>query len=260
VLNILKKLIAYQRLLLNSNPPIDINSQNPLNVLFYVFAFAMLVFINISLFFGDTASSDTFIPFTFPIITIWMLNRILHGDHRLFETVPVSRKYTALNIFLLPIVMIFILFILVYISAAVLISIIIGFVSLTNPQGSSQLPPDSALQQIVDTTNGNLLMLCVLIIIIFVGTTIALIKRKKLRFLSFVVFTALGYGLLLLLKINMPIYPATGKIEFIESFSIMPQSNAILIIVAIATIIISIISVYLGSKHYIGKSASMNHS
>ncbi|MCJ7688637.1 MAG: hypothetical protein MUO60_04875 [Clostridiaceae bacterium] len=43
----------------------------------------------------------------------------------------------------------------------------------------------------------------------------------------------------------------TGKIEFLKSFSIMPQANTILISVAIATVIISIASVFMGCKLYV---------
>jgi hypothetical protein len=52
----------------------------------------------------------------------------------------------------------------------------------------------------------------------------------------------------------MPIFPTTGKVEFLESFSIMPQSNIILLCVAISTVIISIVSVFIGYKLYVEKS------
>ncbi|MBZ9608841.1 hypothetical protein G9F73_013615 [Clostridium estertheticum] len=83
----LKHFIAYQKLLLNSYPPIDIKSPNPLKVLLYVFAFAVIIFMYISIFFGNTMSLNSFLSFNLPIITVWMINGILHGDHKLFETV-----------------------------------------------------------------------------------------------------------------------------------------------------------------------------
>lgn len=254
----LKKFIAYQKLLLNANPPIDINSQSPLKVLLYIFAFAVIIFMYLSIFFGNTMSLNSFLSFNLPIITVWMINGILHGDHKLFETVPVSRKYTALNIFLLPIVMIFIMYIMVYISGTVLLGSILGFLYLTDSQGFSTAPPDSAINQVIDTTKGDLLLLCILVIILFAGVAITFIKSKKLRFLSFAGFATVCYGLLAFLKLNMPILPGSDKVEFLESFSIMPLGNTILICVAVATVIISIASVFMGYNLYVGKPTGSN--
>ncbi|MPQ32801.1 hypothetical protein E4V42_15325 [Clostridium estertheticum] len=252
----IKKLIAYQKLLLNSNPPFPSVPPTFFNVLLYCLAFVIIVFMNISLFIGDTMSSSTFIPFTLPIIILWIINRIFHGDSRLFESVPVSRKYVALNMFLLPIVMIFIMYIMIYISGAVLIGTIIGIISLTSSQGTIKLPAESILQQVIDTTKGDMLMLCILLITVFVGVAITFIKNKKLRLTSFAGFTTIGYGLLFFLKLTMPLSTITGKVEFLESFSIMPHAGTILLFVAIATIIISITSVLIGYKLYVGKSNS----
>lgn len=249
----LKKLIAYQKLLLNSYPPIDINSQNPLKVLLYVFALAVMTFMYIFIFFGNTISTNSFLPFNLPIITIWMINGIFHGNHRLFETVPVSRKYVTLNMFLLPIVMIFIMYILFCVSGTVLLGIILGIVYLTDPQSFSKSPPDSAINQLIDTSKGDLLMLCILVIIVFVGVAIIFIKSKKLRLSSFAGFAVIGYGLLTFLKLNMPISPNSDKVEFFESFSVMPQANTILICISIAAVIISIASVLIGYNLYVGK-------
>jgi len=249
----LNKLITYQRLLLNSTPPFSSTLPSFFNVILYCLAFSMIVFMNISLFFGNTASSNTFLPFTLPIISIWMINRTLHGDHRLFETVPVSRKYVVLNIFLLSLVMTFIMYVLIFTFGAALIGIMIGIVYLTESKGVNLLSDESSLQQVINTTKGDVLMLCILLIILFAGIAIVLIRNKKLRNTSFAGLTVIGYGLLFFLKLNMPISPITGKVEFLQSFSIMPQSNIILLSVAIATVLISITSVFIGYKFYVRK-------
>ena len=57
----------------------------------------------------------------------------------------------------------------------------------------------------------------------------------------------------------MPISPSSDKVEFLESFSIMPQANTILICVAIATVIICIASVFMGYKLYVSKSNNINY-
>ncbi|WP_291640173.1 hypothetical protein [Clostridium sp.] len=196
-------------------------------------------------------SSTTFLPIAAPIVIVWMTNRVLYGNQRLFETVPVSRKYAALNIFFFPIVTLFIAYIMILIFSSVVMGIIIALVYLISSKGLSETPPESAVHQIIDTSKGDLLMIFIFLIIIFAAMAITFIKNKKLRLSSFVGFAVIGYGLLFLLKINMPISPSTGKVEFLESFYIMPEVNTILICVAIATFIISIISVLLGCKLYV---------
>ena len=252
----LKKLIAYQRLLLNSTPPIDMSFQSPSKQLLYIFAILVMTFMNMFIFMGNTLSTNDIVPIVFPIISIWMINRILYGHQRLFETVPVSRKYIALNIFLLSVVIILILYVVVSLVGLSLAGILFGVLYLVSPNGFSTLPPESAVHQIINTTKGNMLMLCILVIIIFVGVAITFIKNKKLRHSSFASFAIIGYGLLFFLKSFMPISPSSDKVEFLESFSVMPQANTILICVAIATVIIGSTSVYMGNNLYTGKSNS----
>ncbi|MBU3189924.1 hypothetical protein K9O30_11885 [Clostridium bowmanii] len=249
----LKKLIAYQRLLLNSTPPIDIRFQSPFKQIPYIFAILVMTFMNMFIFMGNTLSTNDIIPIVLPIISIWVINRILYGDQRLFETVPVNRKYTALNIFLLSVVIIIILYVVVSLVGLSLAGILFSVLYLVSPNGFSKSPPESAVHQIINTTKGNMLMLCILVIIIFVGTTITFIKNKKLRYSSFALFATIGYGLLFFLKSFMPISPSSDKVEFLESFSVMPQANTILICIAVATVILATSSVFIGGNLYIGK-------
>lgn len=254
----LKKIIAYQQLLLNSIPSIDMNSKNSWEKIRFVFAALIMYVINMFLFTGNKSSLNDIIPILFPVISVWMINRILYRGHRLFETVPVSRKYIVLNIFLLPIVIIIILCILAFISGLVFAGFLFGFLYLVAPQSFNQSPPASAMHQIIDTTKGNILMLCILLIIVFAGVAITFIKNKKLRISSFAGFATIGYGLLFFLKFNMPISPISDKVEFLESFSIMPEANTILFCTAISAVVICITSVYMGYTLYVSKSNVSN--
>jgi hypothetical protein len=249
VINMIKKLIAYQKLLLSSTPPIQMNSKKLLYV-FVIFAMNMFIFS------GNTSSANDITSVIFPIISVWMINKILYSGQRLFETVPVSRNYIVLNIFLLSIVIIFASYILASIVGLVLAGLVFGVLYLVYPQGFNESPPQSTIHQIIDTTKGNMLMLCILVIILFAGVAITLIKNKRHRQIGFAGFAATGYGLLLFLKFSMPISPNTGKVEFLESFSIMPQGNTILLCTAIAAVVIVITSVFVGYKLYVGKSNS----
>ena len=254
----LKRLIAYQRLLLNSTPPINMISPSSLKASLYFVAICMMVFMNFFIFMGTELHLNTTLVIILPAVSLWMINRILYGDHRLFDTVPVSRKYTLLNVFLLSIVISVIGYLMFFIAFAVLLCALFGFIYLTSPQDITSTPPEVVLN-IIDKTKGNLLILCLFIIIIFSGVAITFIKNKKVRYLSFAGFSITGYSLLYLLKIILPISPTTGDVEFLESFSIMPQSNTILIFVAIGTIIISITSVFMGYKIYVGKPIPSFH-
>lgn len=255
----LKKLIAYQRLLLNSTPPIDMTSQNYSKGLTYFFSLFIMVFINISIFTGNSSSTNDILPIALPVISVWMINRILYGDNKLFETVPVNRQYTVLNIFLLSIVIIFIGYFLFCVVTLGFAGVIFGILYIVYPQGFNQSPPESAVHQIIDTTKGNMLMLCILLLILFVGVAITFIKSKKLRLSSFAGFATIGYGLLFFLKSFMPISPNSDKVEFLESFSTMPQANTILIYIAISIVILCIVSGFMGYNLYVGKSNNSNY-
>lgn len=246
----LKKLIAYQRLLLNSTPPINMTSINAFEILFYIFCIFSVVFMNIYIFAGTAIFTSNNLIIVLPMASIWMINRILNCNNKLFETVPVTRRYTVFNVFLLSIVIIFIGYLVYLFSIMALIGLIWGIAYLVNYQGITS-PTETAITQI---TKGDILMLCVFVIILFAGVSITFIKSKRWRLSSFAAFTAIVYGFLFTLKSSMPISPNSGKVEFLESFSMMPQGNTILICVAIATVIICIASGFMGYKLYASKS------
>lgn len=256
----MKKLIAYQKLLLSSIPSNWIRHLEPPEKLIFGIAFCIFLLMDWIIFTGNTSSTGTMFFIGLPIICVWMVNKILYGSYRLFEIVPVSRKYVVLNILMMLIVDLFIVCMVYWIISAALIGILIGILYLVFPQSFSESPPESAIPQIIDTTNSNLLMLCVLVIILFAGVAITFIKNKKLRLFTFVVFAIIGYGLLFFLKVNMPISPNSNKVEFFESFSIMPEASIILSCVAIVTVIICIASGFISYKLYVPKSkgASVN--
>lgn len=137
-----------------------------------------------------------------------------------------------------------------------LAGILFGVLYLVSPNGFSKSPLESTVHQIINTTKGNMLMLCILVTIIFVGVAITFIKNKKLRHSSFAAFAIIGYGLVFFLKSFMPISPNSDKVEFLESFSVMPQANTILICVAIATVLIGTASVFMGNNIYADKSTN----
>jgi len=252
VFSILKRIIKFQRILLNSTPPFTMTPQNPLIAFLYFVVIFVMISMNIFIFTGTIVYANTTLVIILPVVSIWMINRILYGDHRLFETMPVSRKYTLLNVYLLSIVISAIGYLMFCISIIGLVWLLVGLFTIFSPQNITSPPPSTTL--IIDTTKGDILILCIFLILIFGGVAITFIKRKKLRLLSFLGITPIVYGFLFLLKINLPISPTTGQVEFLESFSIMPSGNIILLCVAISAVIISIGSVFIGYNLYVTNS------
>jgi len=248
----LKRIVKFQRILLNSTPPFNMATPNPLITFLYFVVIFVMIFMNFFIFMGTTLSANTTLVIFLPAISLWMINRILYGNQRLFETMPVSRKYTLLNVYLLSIVISVIGYLMFCISFIGLIWLLVGFFIVFSPQNISSPPPEAAIT-IINTTKGHALILCLFLIIIFSGVAITFIKRKKLRLLSFLGILTIIYGFLFLLKINLPISPTTGKVEFLGSFSIMPSGNIILLCVAISAVIISLGSVFIGYKLYVVK-------
>ena len=129
----LKKLITYQRLLLNSTPPFNIFSTNSLNSAFGYFAICIMIFMNFFIFMGTELHANTTLVIILPSVSLWMINRILYGDYRLFDTVPVSRKYTLLNVFLLSIVISVIGYLMFCISIIGLVGLLVGLFTIFKP-------------------------------------------------------------------------------------------------------------------------------
>ena len=241
----LKKLINYQRLLLNSIQPIDMTGKNPLQIFTPFIILFAITFSLISILAGTTGitiSSNILFTIEFPIVIIWLINSLLNGNHKLFETIPVSRKYIVLNMFLLPIFLTLFAFILNLMLGVIILAILYLWLHKNN----LSLDPIS----IAPLTKGDTLMLLILLIILFAGTAITFIKNKKFRIVSFTILAAIIYGFLLFLKSLMPMSFTFGKLDFTESFSIMPEANIILICVGAFTIMTCIISILAGYKLY----------
>ena len=244
----LKKLIAYQRLLLNSTSSLGCSFKKP---------FVAFILIYIALFIFDfylfPEVMTNFYIFFLAITNVWIFDMILNGERRLYEIVPVSRKYVVLNIFLLSIITIVLTYV-AFKAFLIAYSVIhIGFAWVTGTQGFLQWPPGAIMNQAIGTTRGNLLMLFILAIIMFAGTSIAFIKNLELRCCIYVLLTLIGFALLLILKSYMITNPNSGKFEFIESFSMMPQSSTILACIAIVAVIVCIASIFMGYKLYVEK-------
>jgi len=243
----IKKIIACQRLLLNSIPPIGVISKISFSFCICLFLFC----INMVLFSGNTATPEVPLFTYFPIISICIINSILYSNAIIFKTIPISRTFYIFNIFLLSMIIVVLLYLAMWIFSVVPVVIILGIIFIVSPESLNDGPVESTIPQIINTTKGDIFMICVLLIILFVGVAITLIKNKKIRISSFGLFAVISYGLLFLLKSKMPISTNSDKIEFIESFSVMPGASTILICVSICTVILCIGSVFISYNNYV---------
>lgn len=199
-----------------------------------------------SLFDGNLFTTYSGLAIWIAVFSLWIINKNLNGDQRLFEMVPVSRRFTVFNVFLASLFIVAIIYFGAFLVVMVFVNLIIGGTIILSPQNIPvEIVPAEQL-----TVAANVFMLLLLVIIIFVGTAIALIKNGKYRNGAYAAFFLLGYALLSFLKRQMPVSPNTGKVEFLESFSLMPQINQVLTGFGIAVLLIVPLSVYAGYSMY----------
>lgn len=239
-----KKVIAYQKLFLNSVPSINQNINNPFKT---VLTFAFYAF---ALFMMARLLDGAYIPIALLIGSIWMINRNFNGDQPLFDMVPVSRRFIVFNIYLSAIFMVIVIFLTLWLMGLTLVGIIFGAVYIFSPESFG---PDSFNRTSADTLTtlqGDLFMVLVLIIILFIGITIVFIKNKRYRNSAFIGLFAVVYGALSFLKSFMPTSPVTDQVNFMESLSVIPQINELFMGLSIATLLIVPLSIYVGYRLY----------
>ncbi|MCW3490383.1 nucleoporin NDC1 [Dethiobacter alkaliphilus] len=224
------KIVAFQMLFINSNPGPGqaVNGKN--------FVVLILIVVLGSTLLMTRIFSSSFMPawliylISFSIMNV---NNHINSDRRLYELVPVSRTFTVLNIYLNSAI-----FAVLYIIGSAIAVVLIGLYF-----DSSAEPMFTAFEQAI-------FMFLLLIIILFMGTTIAFVKKPVFRFVSYAVFFGIIYSFLSILKSQMPALPTTGEVDFMESLLIMPQVNSILLWLSVITLFIIPLSIYAGCKLY----------
>ncbi len=197
-------------------------------------------------------TAGAYIPIALSIGSIWMINRNFNGDQPLFEMVPVSRRFTVLNVYLASIVIAFISYIFLWFLGLAFVALVFGVVYIFS---SESFGPDSfsfnrTLPETLATLQGSLFMVLVLIIIIFIGITIVFIRNKRYRNSAYIGLFAVVYGALSFLKSLMPISLTTDPVDFIESLSLIPHINELIMGVSIGVLLIVPLSVYMGYRLY----------
>lgn len=240
-----KKVVAYQKLFLNSVPSVYQNINNSpsktiATIAFYAFALFMLA----------RLMEGAYMPVALSLGSIWMINRNFNGDQPLFDLVPVSRRFIVFNTYLAAIFIIIAAFFTMWLMGLALFGIILGGVYIFSPES---IVPDGFNRTSADTLNtfqGDMFMLFVLIIILFVGITIIFIRNKRYRNRAFTGMFAAIYVALSFLKSIMPAAPVSDQASFMENLSVMPQINELLMGTGIAMLLMVPLSIYVGYRLY----------
>jgi hypothetical protein len=241
-----KRLIAYQKLMLNSTPPFQ-PTQNLAKGLVGSIATVASIWLLVFIMGGDIMIA------MLPFISVWMVYRIINSDRKLYELVPVTPLYTVINAYLLSFMILVLTYVFMIVLSFGIITMIMGTILLAGgtieqgaPEGLSHVTGGGDIKSF-------LFMLMIFLIILFIGTTISFIKNKKLRITSLFTVGAMLYGFLYAVKISLPIAPGRSKVDFIESFNIAPHGASILMGLGIFTLITIPLSVVIGYKIYSSK-------
>ncbi|MFA9398432.1 MAG: hypothetical protein ACERKV_09230 [Clostridiaceae bacterium] len=253
-----KKVIAYQRILLNSISMDGNYEGKPTNIISFFFVMFLSVFLEFNFFLENYSITVNLFIIPLAVISVWFINTMARGEKRIFETVPVSRKFIAFNIFLFSGISFVVMYLTITILGIAFILSLMGFLYLFFPQHIGSTPPNGTVPeeayQLANTTQSYVLMILIVVLILFIGTTIVFIKNRKIRIACFAGFSALGYTFMLLLKSKVSKIANFDKLGFYQGFSIMKQANAILIVIGIITALICFLSVLTGYKLYTKKN------
>lgn len=233
----LKILVAFQKLFLSSLPSLD--SYTPWTLAGPVAGGILMMFL---------LDGEFNIPILIAVISVWMVNRNLNGDQRLFDLVPVSKKFTLLNVYLASVTIVVSGIIALAWFGLTIAFIMMAVTSIRQPQSIEQLLPVSFVPSV--NIQHSVFIFLLVVIILFMGTTISFIRNSMFRNVGYAIFFMFFYGLLSVLKSNMPASTDTGKVVFMESLSLMPRINEVLGGLSVAVILIVPLSIYVGYKLY----------
>ena len=244
----IKKIIAYQKVLLCSVTPADILDNQLLSArrTFFLFVFAVCIALG-------PLISLSMVNLSIPVVSVFIVYRILNGKIRLFEQVPVSRSFTAANILLFSLLLMLAVYVgilallLLMLAAVLVLALFFGSVKSGGPSEINPAIAAGEWKNVVFT-------LLVYLLIISVITAFSYIGNKKLRITGIGLFSASLYVLLWGIKLSMPKVPLSvpqlNGIDIMPYFSLNPHAESILIILGIVCAVLIPGSILFGFKIY----------
>jgi len=242
----IKRIFAFQKLLLNSMPRLDKGS----DIRTFIILFTLIYIAIIPLF--GMASFNIILP----VASVYLVYRILNGDRKVFQLIPVSNSYVAENVFLLSIILTVFCYLVVWLLAWAGIGLIIVIVLIVSYVSGKAFPSGDSIIASSSEWKNALFSLMVFLIIIFVVTAFSLAKNKKVRLMGITLFSVGGYALMWLLKLSIPVANDSGmgtltlNCDIMQLFYTTAYAETILLWLGIACLLIIPLSVIFGLKCY----------
>lgn len=234
----LKKFWNYQLLLSGS---IGFNNDKNKSKLHFFIVFIFIIFMSIL-----TGMLDGGGVIFYPIVfTLYAVYHIINSQNRLFEIVPVSKLYALINIYLYVFVMS-----LCFIGGAVVGLLPFKFLTLVT---SNFTLINTITNLLVNNWKALLVTSCISTIIVTILVPIFFIRIKILRKTLTISAVSLVTIALLLFRNTLPVVTELGEINFLQSITIMPDYNVVLLILACVCIVIIPISIFISYRLYKGK-------
>jgi hypothetical protein len=239
-----KKIITFQRLLLNSTPRIERGFGRRIFILVIVVVYAA----------GSSLIGMSLFNIFFPVTSLAIVYLIINGNRKVFELVPVSSTYIVANVFLLSVVLTAICFLSLYLLLMAGVLLLILIVSIAAPSHISLTGGSNTLPVTPGEWKSVLFSLLLIMLILFVVTALSLAKSKTVRLAGISVFSACIYATLWLLKIQTPSVGTSDTVNvsfyIMPRFNTIPYANMILLLLGIACLIFVPASIYAGMRFY----------
>ena len=228
-----KRMCNYQNLLMNS---IYVGTLQKIQKQTF---FGMIAGVLISnfVFTLTDGSGMRFFPF---VISLYFIYLIITSGNKLYEIVPVSKKYTLINIYL------FVLTAIICVSVVIMIVQPLMFLLI------SAFGDNIGLFESANEWKLILIMECITIIIAEILLPLFFIRMKMLRLTLIAIVVAAVVFLRLFLN-SLTVESLSGKINLIESIKIMPNFNVVFMIFLTISVIMIPTSMLISYRIYRGK-------
>lgn len=239
---VFKRYYAYQKLMFASFKA-PVSSPVKMGLLFLVIVPLLWSIQNI-LGFRDTNL------FFLPLGSLFLVYSIVNSDNKLYELVPVKPVYTIINIYLLSLGSMILIYLMMIAGTFIFIGLVLLLILISGGE-VSQGPPDGlSIPDIPMEFNSMIFMIMLFLLIIFIGTTISLVKNNKMRYLSLAGFGTAMFIFLYTVKSTLPAHPQLDRFDFTASLDMAPNSDLIILGLGLFTLFAIPFSVWKGYKIY----------
>jgi hypothetical protein len=175
--------------------------------------------------------------FLFVVAALMTVNQILNDGSNLYQMMPISRRYVVNGIFALSVF----LCVVYYLAVTNIFNLIIFL------GGRQSLPLNLILTGYPINLQSALFSVLTVMIILFAGTALLMIKNQLLRLGSIAAMTAAFYLFVWILNKRLDNWSYTDVIELIEK---QPSSGLLITLTAVACALFIPLSIFAGYRFY----------